>query len=57
MLEDGIIKEGSYNIECGVGVCVISGEKMGFVYFDEISEEVLIKVCKVVWGIVLSGGM
>lgn len=27
MLEDGIVKDGSYNIEQGVGVRAISGEK------------------------------
>ncbi len=36
MLEDGIVKEGSYNIEQGVGVRAISGEKTGFSYSDEI---------------------
>ena len=35
-LEDGIVKEGSYNIEQGVGVRAISGEKTGFAYSDEI---------------------
>ena len=30
VLEDGIVKEGSYNIERGVGVRAISGEKTGF---------------------------
>ncbi len=37
VLEDGIIKEGSYNIERGVGVRAVSGEKTGFAYSDEIS--------------------
>lgn len=36
VLEDGIVKEGSYNIEQGVGVRAISGEKTGFAYSDEI---------------------
>ncbi len=36
MLEDGIVKEGNYNIEQGVGVRAISGEKTGFSYSDEI---------------------
>ena len=31
-LEDGIVKEGSHNIEQGVGVRAISGEKVGFAY-------------------------
>jgi len=35
-LEDGIVKNGSYNIEQGVGVRAISGEKTGFSYSDEI---------------------
>lgn len=36
MLEDGIIKEGSYNFDQGVGVRAISGEKTGFAYSDDI---------------------
>ncbi len=36
VLEDGIVKEGSYNIEQGVGVRAVSGEKTGFAYSDEI---------------------
>ncbi|HHL45711.1 MAG TPA: metalloprotease TldD [Gammaproteobacteria bacterium] len=36
VLEDGIVKEGNYNIEQGVGVRAVSGEKTGFAYSDEI---------------------
>jgi TldD protein len=36
VLEDGIIKEGNFNIEQGVGARAISGEKTGFAYTDEI---------------------
>jgi len=36
VLEDGIVKDGSYNIEQGVGVRAMSGEKTGFAYSDEI---------------------
>ena len=36
VLEDGIIREGNYNIEQGVGVRAISGEKTGFAYTDDI---------------------
>ena len=32
MLEDGLVKEGSYNIERGVGVRAVSGDKTGFSY-------------------------
>ncbi|MDA8562135.1 metalloprotease TldD [Gammaproteobacteria bacterium] len=35
-LEDGIIKGGSYNIDRGVGVRAMSGEKTGFAYSDDI---------------------
>jgi len=36
VLEDGIIKEGSFNRDQGVGVRAISGEKTGFAYSDQI---------------------
>src|SRR5579864_9331915 len=36
VLEDGIIKGGSYNIDRGVGVRAMSGEKTGFAYSDDI---------------------
>jgi TldD protein len=36
MLEDGIVKQGSHDIDQGVGVRAISGEKTGFAYSDEI---------------------
>ena len=37
MLEDKIIKNGSYNIDQGVGIRAVSGEKTGFAYADQIS--------------------
>ncbi len=51
MLEDGIVKEGSYNIERGVGVRAISGEKTGFAYSDDISPEALTKAADAAKGI------
>lgn len=36
VIEDSIIKSGSFNIDSGVGVRAISGEKTGFAYTDEI---------------------
>ncbi|MGD2119346.1 MAG: metalloprotease TldD [Chromatiales bacterium] len=36
VLEDGIIKDGSFNIEKGAGLRAMSGEKTGFAYVDEI---------------------
>ncbi|WP_105188018.1 metalloprotease TldD [Pseudoalteromonas sp. T1lg48] len=41
VLEDGLVKEGSYNIERGVGVRAISGEKTGFSYSDAINLEAI----------------
>ncbi|QWA11778.1 metalloprotease TldD [Sodalis ligni] len=37
MIEDGIIKDGSYNIDQGVGVRAVSGEKTGFAYADQLT--------------------
>lgn len=36
VLEDGIIKEGGFHIDRGVGVRAVSGEKTGFAYADQI---------------------
>jgi len=55
MLEDGIIKEGSYNIERGVGVRAISGEKTGFAYSDDITEQALMTAANAARGIVEQG--
>jgi len=40
-LEEGIVKSGSFNIDQGVGVRAISGEKTAFAYSDEISLDAL----------------
>lgn len=55
-LEDGIVKEGSFNIEKGVGVRAVSGEKTGFAYSDEISLSALTQSAKAARGIAASGG-
>ena len=36
-LEEGIVKNGSFNIEEGVGVRAVSGDKTAFAYSDDIS--------------------
>jgi len=41
-LEEGIVKSGSFNIEQGVGVRAISGEKTAFAYSDDISLPALV---------------
>lgn len=56
ILEDGIIKEGSYNIERGVGVRAVSGEKTGFAYSDELSVEALNKAATAARSISGNGG-
>lgn len=37
VLEDGMIKDGSFHIEAGLGVRAVHGDKTGFAYADEIS--------------------
>src|SRR5258706_2805122 len=36
-LEEGIVKSGSFNIDQGVGVRAVAGEKTAFAYFHDIS--------------------
>ncbi|QSX40452.1 metalloprotease TldD [Shewanella cyperi] len=55
VLEDGIIKDGSFHIERGVGVRAISGEKTGFAYADEISPAALEASALAARGIAESG--
>ncbi len=43
VIEDRIIKEGSYNIDRGVGVRAVHGEKTGFAYADQITLQALIQ--------------
>ncbi|MET0086324.1 MAG: metalloprotease TldD [Sedimenticola sp.] len=55
VLEEGIIREGSYNIEQGVGVRAISGEKTGFAYSDEIELPALLEAARTARAIARSG--
>lgn len=41
VLEDGIVKEGSFNLDQGVGVRAQSGEKTGFAYSNAITADAL----------------
>ncbi|WP_330961484.1 metalloprotease TldD [Photobacterium sp. 53610] len=56
VLEDSIIKDGSFNIDRGVGVRAVSGEKTGFAYSDQISKLALTQSAKAARGIARSGG-
>jgi TldD protein len=40
-LEEGIVKSGSFNIDQGLGVRAVSGEKTAFAYSDDISFDAL----------------
>jgi TldD protein len=54
-LEEGIIKNGTYSIEQGVGVRMVVGEQTGFAYSDEISFDALTSSAKAAAGIGKSG--
>ena len=56
VLEDSIIKDGSFNIDRGVGVRAVSGEKTGFAYSDQINLLALTQSAKAARGITRSGG-
>lgn len=54
-LEEGIVKTGSFNIEQGVGVRAISGEKTAFSYSDTLSQEALLSAAHAVRSIARQG--
>ena len=47
-LEDGVVKNGSYSIDQGVGIRSISGEKTAFTYSDDISNSALKSAIKAI---------
>ncbi|KPU83094.1 protease TldD [Psychromonas sp. PRT-SC03] len=55
LLEDGIVKNGSYNIDKGVGIRAVCGEKTGFAYADQITEKSIIEASNAARSIVKSG--
>ena len=54
-LEEGIVKSGSFNIDQGVGVRAVSGEKTAFAYSDEISFDALQDAAKATRAIAAAG--
>ncbi|HBV20322.1 MAG TPA: metalloprotease TldD [Nitrosomonas sp.] len=56
MLEEGIVKSGSFNIDQGVGVRAISGDKTAFAYSDDISMPALESAAKATRAIANQGG-
>ncbi|EKE85387.1 metalloprotease TldD [Idiomarina xiamenensis] len=55
VLEDGIVKDGSFHIETGLGVRAVYGDKTGFAYADEISLAALETAAKAARGITQQG--
>ena len=55
-LEDGIVKTAGFTVDRGFGYRVISGEKVGFSYSDNIELASLEKAAKVAKSIVSQGG-
>lgn len=56
VLEDGLVKEGGYSIDYGVGVRAVSGEKTGFAYSDDILLPALEDAANAARSIALQGG-
>ncbi|KRW57478.1 metalloprotease TldD [Pseudomonas sp. TTU2014-080ASC] len=55
VLEDGIVKEGSFNLDQGVGVRAQSGEKTGFAYSNAITADALTQSARAARSIARSG--
>ncbi|MGC3872027.1 metalloprotease TldD [Halomonas sp. GXIMD04776] len=55
VLEDGEVKDASYNIDGGVGVRALAGEKTGFAYSNQITAEALAETGRTASGIARSG--
>jgi TldD protein len=55
-LEEGIVKSGSFNIDQGVGVRSVSGEKTAFAYSDDISLPALRSAAEATRAIARQGG-
>lgn len=56
-LEDGIVKEASYNADRGVGVRAMAGEKTGFAYSEEIALPALERASSAARSIAHSGNI
>ena len=55
-LEEGIVKSGSFDIQQGVGVRAVVGDKTAFAYSDDISEDALTEAALTVRSIARAGG-
>ncbi|QEA40228.1 metalloprotease TldD [Pistricoccus aurantiacus] len=55
VLEDGEVKDASYDIDGGVGVRAMTGDKTGFAYSNQMTAEALSETGRIVSGIAKSG--
>ena len=55
-LDDGIVKDASFNLEHGVGVRAMSGDKTGFAYSDDIAMSALLESSRAARSIAKSTG-
>lgn len=55
LMDDGIIKDGGYHLEQGVGVRACSGEKTGFAYSDDVSLKSLLQATEAASAVVKLG--
>jgi TldD protein len=56
-LEEGIVKSGSFNIDQGVGVRAVSGDKTAFAYSDDISMPALVSAAQATRAIASQGNI
>ena len=54
-LEDGIVKDGSFGVEAGIGVRALAGEKTGFAYSEDIRLDGLREAAKAAQSIAGAG--
>jgi TldD protein len=55
-VEDGIVKEGAYSVDQGIGVRAVAGERTGFAYSDELDETALLDAVQAARGIARAHG-
>ncbi|MCK6430662.1 MAG: metalloprotease TldD [Burkholderiaceae bacterium] len=55
-LEEGIVKSGSFDIEQGVGVRAVVGDKTAFAYSDDLSPDALMEAARSARAIARAGG-
>jgi len=55
-LEDGMVRDGAFGIDRGVGIRAVSGEKTGFAYSDDLAPEALTRAASAARQIARAGG-